>query len=148
MVFTPAERLPRYGRVAARCGIICAVGFAVWMLGLVGSARASTHASPRVLSVIAAPTPTPTDQQVEIDDLQNRVSDLEEIVQLLLAPIAILIGILSLGGALGIVFSLRDQRRLSQLHELAVSSEVSSQRRTELSYSSFLEESQKTLTLV
>jgi hypothetical protein len=124
------------------------VGVAAWLSVSVGTAHASMHGSPRVPSVVAAPTPSPTDQQVEIDDLQNRVSDLEEIVQLLLAPIAILIGILSLGGALGIVFSLRDQRRLSQLHELAVSSEVSSQRRTELSYSSFLEESQKTLTLV
>jgi hypothetical protein len=101
-----------------------------------------------VSSLALASAPTPTEQQNEIGNLQDRVNDLEEIVQLLLAPIAILIGILSLGGALGVVFSLRDQRRLSQLHQLAVSAEVSSQRRTELSYSSFLEESQKTLTLV
>jgi len=122
---------------------------AAWLLSS-GDADAQTYAHVNSRVAVAAPAPSSTSpsQQEQITDLQNRVGDLEEVVQLLLAPIAILIGILSLGGALGIVFSLRDQRRLSQFHELAVSSEVSSQRRAELSYSSFLEESQKTLTLV
>lgn len=111
-------------------------------------AHTQTRESSRASSSPLASNPTPTDQQNQINNLQDQVNDLQEVVQLLLAPIAILIGILSLGGALGVVFSLRDQRRLSQLHQLTVSSEVSSQRRTELSYSSFLEESQKTLTLV
>jgi hypothetical protein len=145
----PSARKKHCGRGVARWGVILGAMFAVLLLGSLGAhAQTQAHANSGVL--VAAPTPTPatTSQQEQITDLQNRVSDLEEIVQLLLAPIAILIGILSLGGALGIVFSLRDQRRLSQFHELAVSSEVSSQRRAELSYSSFLEESQKTLTLV
>ena len=81
-------------------------------------------------------------------DLQRQVSGLRDILQLILAPMSILIGILALGGSLGVVFSLRDQRRISQLQELTVGSEVSSQRRTEQSYSAFLDESQKTLTLV
>lgn len=137
------------GRVIVRCVVILGTVVTVWSLGSgMANAQAEKSMSPRALAVTPTPSPGSTDQQVQIVDLQNRVSDLEEIVQLLLAPIAILIGILSLGGALGIVFSLRDQRRLSQFHELAVSSEVSSQRRAELSYSSFLEESQKTLTLV
>jgi hypothetical protein len=137
------------GRAIARCGVILMVTLTVWLLGS-GWADACTQAPVSSRTSAAAPVPSPasTNQQEQITDLQNRVNDLEEIVQLLLAPIAILIGILTLGGALGIVFSLRDQRRLSQFHELAVSSEVSSQRRAELSYSSFLEESQKTLTLV
>jgi hypothetical protein len=142
-------RTKDHGRVLARCGTILAVVLAVWWLGLTGAdAQILTRTSPQAKSTEAVSTPTPNNQQNQINDLQNRVDELYTIVQLLLAPIAILIGILSLGGALGVVFSLRDQRRLSQFHELAVSSEISSQRRTELSYSSFLEESQKTLTLV
>lgn len=149
MVSPSARTSKRLGRVVARYGTIVAAVLAVGLLGLAhADAQTQMHQSPRASSPSLASSPTPTNQQNEINDLQNRVNDLQEIVQLLLAPIAILIGILSLGGALGVVFSLRDQRRLSQLHQLAVSSEVSSQRRTELSYSSFLEESQKTLTLV
>src|ERR1700691_2218652 len=127
------------GRAIVRCGVFLGIMLAAWLLGS-GGAVAQTQApvSPRTPAAAPTPGPAPTNQQEQITDLQNRVSDLEEIVQLLLAPIAILIGILSLGGALGVVFSLRDQRRLSQFHELAVSSEVSSQRRAELSYSSFL----------
>jgi hypothetical protein len=141
-------------RAGARWGVILGVVIlgamlAAWLLGASGAdAQTQAHASSAVSADVSASSPSTPSQQEQITDLTNRVSDLEEIVQLLLAPIAILIGILALGGALGIVFSLRDQRRLSQFHELAVSSEVSSQRRTELSYSSFLEESQKTLTLV
>ena len=138
-----------HGRTLMRCGIIVVVGLIALLLGRVNAgAQTLTTTGSRQASAISAPAPTPSGQDIEIQDLQNRVNDLEEIIQLVLGPIAILIGILSLGGALGVVFSLRDQRRLSQLHQLAVSSEVSSQRRTELSYSSFLEESQKTLTLV
>jgi hypothetical protein len=139
----------KHGRIFMRCGIIVALGVAAWLFGHVDAdAQTLTTPSPKQPSATSTPASTPTDQGSQIQDLQNRVSDLEEIIQLVLGPIAILIGILSLGGALGVVFSLRDQRRLSQFHQLAVSSEVSSQRRTELSYSSFLEESQKTLTLV
>lgn len=110
-------------------------------------ARSGAHGiAPSAVS--PSPAASSIDERDRIDDLERRVNDLHDIVQLVLEPIAILIAILALGGALGVVFSFRDQRRLSQLHELAVGSEVSSQRRTELSYSSFLEESQKTLTLV
>lgn len=66
----------------------------------------------------------------------------------MLWPIGILLAVLTLGGALSVVFSIREQRRISQLHELTVSSELSAQRRTEQTYNTFLEGSQKTLTLV
>jgi tetratricopeptide (TPR) repeat protein/cell division protein FtsB len=83
-----------------------------------------------------------------VTDLERQVEDLRGIVQLLLAPLGALIGILALGGALGVVFSIRDQRRQSQIHELAVLSETSGQRRTDESYTLFLDASQRTLTLV
>ena len=105
-------------------------------------------AVPGLLLLCGSPVNAQESPSPSIEDLERQVEDLRSIVQLLLAPIGILIGVLTIGGALGVVFSLRDQRRISQFHELAVSSEVSSQRRTEQSYSSFLEESQKTLTLV
>lgn len=80
--------------------------------------------------------------------LQSRVAELEDERSWIIAPMAVLIGVLTIGGALSVVFSLRDQRRVSQLHELAVSGEFAAQRRAEQSHASFLEESQKTLTLV
>ena len=82
------------------------------------------------------------------EQLDEKVNDLDRLVELVVLPMTLLIAVLSLGGIIGIVFSIRDQRRISQLHELAVSSEMSSQRRTEQSFTAFLEESQKTLTLV
>jgi hypothetical protein len=91
----------------------------------------------------------------EVEELSKRVgkltSKLEKLESLeypILAPIAVLVGVLALGGGLGIVFSIRDQRRISQMHELTVAGEVSSQRRTEQSYGSFLEQSQTTISLV
>jgi hypothetical protein len=106
-----------------------------------------------------AATQAPQSTAKEIEKLTGRVNELsyklndtrttnDEFDNRILTPVAILVSILAAGGALGIVFSVRDQRRQSQLHGLAVSSEVTAQRRTEESYSSFLGESQKTLTLV
>ncbi len=135
------------GHAAFRCLSVLTIVQAAWWVSL-GNAHARAHPAVQLSAISVASAATPSNQQNQINDLKTRVDDLEGIVQLMLAPIAILIGILSLGGALGVVFSLRDQRRLSQFHELAVSSEISSQRRSELSYSSFLEERQKTLTLV
>ncbi|HET9593701.1 MAG TPA: hypothetical protein VFP17_12380 [Solirubrobacterales bacterium] len=87
-------------------------------------------------------------QDTRIHDLRKDVDENEKIITFLLFPVTVLVGILSLGGAIGVVFSIRDQRRVSQLHELSVAGEMSSQRRTEQSYSTFFEQSQTTLSLV
>lgn len=87
-------------------------------------------------------------QRAEINSLSDEVDELHTVTTVILAPIAVLVGILALGGSLGIVFSVRDQRRVSQIHEMTVGSEVLSQRRTEQSYASFFEQSQTTLALV
>jgi tetratricopeptide (TPR) repeat protein len=87
-------------------------------------------------------------QNTRIHDLRKDVNENEKIITFLLFPVTVLVGILSLGGAIGVVFSIRDQRRVSQLHELSVAGEMSSQRRTEQSYSTFFEQSQTTLSLV
>ena len=87
-------------------------------------------------------------QKKKIGEVSDEVNEVHSITTVILAPIAVLVGILALGGSLGIVFSVRDQRRVSQLHELGVGSEVMSQRRTEQSYASFFEQSQTTLALV
>jgi tetratricopeptide (TPR) repeat protein len=87
-------------------------------------------------------------QSQKIGELTEDLEDSEENFDRILIPVTVLIGILALGGGLGIVFSIRDQRRVSQLHELTVTGEVSSQRRSEQSYASFLEQSQTTLSLV
>lgn len=87
-------------------------------------------------------------EQASIHKLTKEVEKNNTISSVILAPIAVLVGILALGGSLGIVFSVRDQRRVSQLHELTVSGEVLSQRRAEQSFASFFEQSQTTLSLV
>lgn len=83
-----------------------------------------------------------------IEELSNKVHETHTIEIVVLGPLAILVAILAAGGILGIVFSVRDQGRANQLHALAITGEVSSQRRSEQSYGSFLEQSQTTLSLV
>lgn len=112
--------------------------------GAPASARAQSVTTPVVTQVANAESQT----KPQLKALEHQVDELEKIVNLVLLPIAVLIGILCTGGAIGVVFSVRDQRRVSQLHELSVSSEMSSQRRTDQSYNTFLEASQKTLNLV
>lgn len=87
-------------------------------------------------------------QNVQIHDLRKDLRESEKRINFALIPVAVLVGILALGGGVGVVFSIRDQRRVSQLHELSVAGEVSSQRRTEQSYGSFFEQSHTTLSLV
>lgn len=87
-------------------------------------------------------------QGEEIERLGEDLAKSEDNFEQIFLPVTVLIGILALGGGLGVVFSIRDQRRVSQLHELTVTGEVSSQRRSEQSYASFLEQSQTTLSLV
>jgi hypothetical protein len=98
----------------------------------------------------AAPSQSPeaTNSTAEVRELSHEVHEIRTLEHWVFAPIALLVGILALGGGLGIVFSIRDQRRVSQLHELTVGSEVLSQRRTEQGYASFLAQSQTTLALV
>lgn len=86
-----------------------------------------------------------TDQLDEVEEEGKTTRTIEEVI---LTPIALLVSILAAGGILGVVYSVRDQRRTSQLHELTVSGEIASQRRSEQSYGSFLEQSQTTLSLV
>ena len=83
-----------------------------------------------------------------VDRLDRDVDHLQDTWTFLLIPMSILVAFLAIGGGLGVVFSIRDQRRVGQLHELAVGAEMASQRRTEQSFTAFLEGSQTTLTLV
>jgi tetratricopeptide (TPR) repeat protein len=106
-----------------------------------------------VVSVPSAVAATAVDpiqwkQSREIEELSSNLEKSEREIERILLPVSVLIGILALGGGLGVVFSIRDQRRVSQLHELTVAGEASSQRRSEQSYASFLEQSQTTLSLV
>ena len=116
----------------------------VALLALAGLAAltASTAAAP-------APSPVKVERlQAKVEANEASVSTLRSDVQLMLWPVGILLAVLTLGGLLSVVFSIRDQRRVTQLHELAVRGETAAQRRSEESFSSFLAESQKTLTLV
>jgi tetratricopeptide (TPR) repeat protein len=84
----------------------------------------------------------------QVHELSFELEQVQKTMNSVFLPITVLIGILGAGGALGIVFSFRDQRRTSQLHELTVQGEVATQRRAEQGYASFFEQSQTTLSLV
>jgi len=114
------------------------------------TATAQTTSTPTASSgaTAASASATQADAESRLKSVEREVKDFRDNAYFILIPITVLIGILALGGSLGVVFSIRDQRRISQLHELSVGSEISAQRRSDQSYSFFLEESQKTLTLV
>ncbi len=84
----------------------------------------------------------------QVHELAFELKQVQKTTNSVFTPITVLIGILAAGGAIGVVFSFRDQRRTSQLHELTVQGEVATQRRTEQGYASFFEQSQTTLSLV
>jgi tetratricopeptide (TPR) repeat protein len=119
---------------------VLATALAVCALPAVAPAAAGAQAN--------SESPVERRHSREIGELVEDLEKSEEDVDRVLLPVSVLISVLALGGGLGIVFSIRDQRRVSQLHELTVAGEVSSQRRSEQSYASFLEQSQTTLSLV
>jgi tetratricopeptide (TPR) repeat protein len=129
--------------------LVLACGLLALLVGPVASAATRTanaqEARQPALVSIAASKPVVSGN---LGNLEHRVENLEKLVNLVFVPITVLIGVLSAGGVIGVVFSIRDQRRVSQLHELTVAGEVSSQRRSEQSYGSFLEQSQTTIGLV
>lgn len=120
-----------------------------WSSGGVLSARAAeTGAAPATQSSVAAVTRRVDHLSDQVDNLSIELEDSEHFVEVLLIPIGLLVSILVAGGVLGVVYSFRDQRRTSQIHELTVGGELAAQKRSEQSYGSFLEQSQTTLSLV
>lgn len=79
---------------------------------------------------------------------ETSVDSLEAFLMWAFAPIAVLVGLLTAGGVLGMVNSVRAENRATQLHQLAVAGEATGQARAEQSHVTFLEASQKTLNLV
>jgi tetratricopeptide (TPR) repeat protein len=140
------SRNVRLCRIQRRAGALVLSILAAAVLLL--SAPAPVRAAGRLAAAQATTTTAPNDLQRRFEELDQKVDNLQTLAVFIIGPIAVLIGILALGGAFGVVFSVRDQRRISQLHELSVASETASQRRSEESYSTFLDASQKTLTLV
>lgn len=114
----------------------------------VPSAAAQAPTSETTAASTTAPKQSSVASKQEIDELSHEVKEIRTLEHWVLGPIGVLVAILALGGGLGVVFSIRDQRRVSQLHELTIGSETLSQRRTEQGYASFLEQSQTTLALV
>lgn len=84
----------------------------------------------------------------EVHLLAGELEGTEKIIDMMLFPITVLVSILAAGGILGVVYSVREQRRATQLHELTVGGEAAAQRRSEQSYGSFFEQSQTTISLV
>lgn len=126
----------------AVCGVLLSMSVSP------ASAATRERSSEAAVHVGTIAAQAPSSENAHITELERQVQDLRNVVQLLLLPLGILVAILALGGALGVVFSIKDQKRSGQLHELAVMSEASGQRRTDESYTLFLDASQRTLTLV
>ncbi|MBL8775241.1 MAG: hypothetical protein JNK12_04900 [Acidimicrobiales bacterium] len=78
----------------------------------------------------------------------SSVDSLETFLTWAFAPIAVLVGLLAAGGIAGTVNSMRMDNRAGQMHQLAMSGEATAQLRAEQSHVTFLDASQKTLTLV
>ena len=119
---------------------------------LAAAAELFAVAAAFALPIEPAPAASQSDQVTalsqRVHELSFELNETRKTEDKLYTPVAILVSILAAGGALGIVFSFRDQRRISQLHELTVGGEVATQRRTEQGYASFFEQSQTTLSLV
>lgn len=123
---------------------VAAKTLALLAVGLCLSAFAASPA----LAAPASGAKTDQVQSAEIGRLEEDLARNEKWFDRVLLPITILLAILGLGGGLGVVFSIRDQRRISQLHQLTVTGELSAQHRAEQGYATFLEQSQTTLSLV
>lgn len=104
----------------------------------------------------ASPTPSansPSTLQVQnlqeqIDSLRTEQSSLHDFVSWLLIPLGITVSVIGAGGVLGFVLSVRGESRTGELHDVRLTGELAAQARAEQSHASFLEASQKTLTLV
>jgi hypothetical protein len=126
-----------------------ALAVAALVIGGACLGRASTaHAAPAPAAEVERLQVRAEAAEAKVRAAETNIDTVRSDVQLMLWPVGILLAVLTLGGLLSVVFSIREQRRGTQLHELAVRGETASQRRSEESFSAFLTESQKTLTLV
>lgn len=80
--------------------------------------------------------------------MRKRQDDFERLVTFILWPLGIFLAFVAAGGALGLVFAIRNEIRIGQVHGLFVAGETAQQARTEALHSSLLETSEKTITLV
>jgi hypothetical protein len=92
--------------------------------------------------------PSSPELSSELDLIRQRQDDFQSFVQLMLFPISIFLGFVAAGGVLGLVFSIRNEVRAGQAHDLAIAGETAQQARSESLHSTLLDASEKTITLV
>lgn len=80
--------------------------------------------------------------------VDERQDNFNALLNLILLPLSIFVGVVAGGGLLGIVFSFRNENRSDQLHDLYVAGQSGQQARTEEAHTILLDASQKTLNLV
>lgn len=109
------------------------------------AAQASTTAS---AGAPAQTHPTLAELEGQVANLKQQTDNLDSFVNQLLLPLSILVGLLAGGGVIGLITSIRYERRQAQLHDLSMAGERSSQGRAEQMHSAFLASSKETLGLV
>jgi hypothetical protein len=133
-VWNGPRRTPTYWLLRRRVGVLCAIVALVLIFVPVSACWGAE--------------PTTHELQAEIRELAKENSHTESYVNKVLLPLEILVGLLAGGGLVGLVTSIRYERRQAQLHDLAVRGESASQTRAEQSHVAFLAGSQETLNLV
>lgn len=111
-------------------------------------APAASLPIPAVSSLTPASAISAFPSLTELDLMRKRQDDFEKFVHFILVPLAIFLGFVAAGGALGVVFAVRNEIRTGQAHSLFVAGETAQQARTEALHSTLLDASEKTITLV
>jgi hypothetical protein len=124
--------------------LVGVIVLALGLGGLDGAALAADEAPASEQTTEASPSAS----EVRLEGLEMQVDDLDRFVNRLLLPLSILVGLLAGGGVIGLITSIRYERRQTELHKLTVAGEAASQERAAESHFKFLNDSHQTLTLV
>lgn len=131
---------PLRAAVLVTCFLVAGLAGGLLALGL--------RDPPRDPGTIAVTVPPPNAVEAKLEELERRAEQADRFNSRLMIPLTILVGLLAGGGVIGLLTSIRYERRQAQLHDLAVSGERSSQARAEQSHMTFLASSQETVNLV
>ena len=106
--------------------------------------------APAVAPTLSALSQPPSAEELEesVQELRQEVRDLRDERNYLFIALGILVSILVAGSLVGITTAFRSEARLQEAHRVALTGESASQTRAEEAHVTFLDSSQRTLSLV